>query len=113
MQDDATSIAVADNGDIYVAWNTFGLGDWFAGDLYVAKSTDGGLSFGTPVRVNDTDYRARVWSPTFIYTPRMTSGLFCTGLIRLLICAISELIFRVPQRTGLPGIITKGVTGLT
>ena len=36
-------------GDQYVSWNNFAVG---GGALYVAKSTDGGLTWGAPVQLN-------------------------------------------------------------
>jgi len=46
------SIATDPNGNIYVAWADNR--DDSSGDIYLAKSTDGGNSFETNVRVDDT-----------------------------------------------------------
>jgi uncharacterized repeat protein (TIGR01451 family) len=52
---------VAPNGDVYVAWiNFFGAGDHDC-SLDIVRSTDGGISFGSPVRVVDFD---RSYNPT-------------------------------------------------
>jgi len=45
------SIAVDPNGNIYVVWYDKRNGNW---DIYFAKSTNGGVSFGPNVRVDDT-----------------------------------------------------------
>lgn len=49
-------LAVMPDGTIYVSWQRYafdsGLGYWDS-DVYVAKSTDGGASFGTNVKVSD------------------------------------------------------------
>ncbi len=42
------SLALSDDGVIYVSWSNWY--DW----LYVSKSTDGGMSFGSDIQVNDT-----------------------------------------------------------
>jgi len=46
-----SSIAVDANGNIYVVWED--LGNFLDYDIYFAKSTDGGISFESNVRVND------------------------------------------------------------
>ena len=48
-------------GDQYVSWNNFAIG---GGALYVAKSTDGGLTWGAPVQLN----------PGFIRDVQITTG---------------------------------------
>lgn len=47
--------AVSKDGKIYIVWTDGrnGLGNAFSWDIYFATSSDGGLSFGTNVRVND------------------------------------------------------------
>jgi hypothetical protein len=49
-------LAVDRGGNIYVSWNRYyydgNLGQWDY-DIYMARSTDGGASFGTNVKVND------------------------------------------------------------
>lgn len=49
--DNNTSMAVDLNGNIYLAWND-GRRAGGNGDIYFAKSTDGGQTFGSNVRVN-------------------------------------------------------------
>jgi hypothetical protein len=48
-------LAVSKDGKVYVVWTDGrnGLGHVFSWDIYFATSPDGGLSFGTNVRVND------------------------------------------------------------
>jgi hypothetical protein len=47
------SIAVdPESGDLFLAWVAESAGEW---DLYFARSSDGGESFSSPVRVNDVD----------------------------------------------------------
>ena len=56
------SLAVDNNGNIHVAWLDFRSGE---ADIYYAKSTDGGLSFSTNVKVNDVGAgTARYHDPT-------------------------------------------------
>jgi hypothetical protein len=45
------TLAVDADGNIYITWvdDSEGVGDW---NIYVSKSTDGGTSFSTPVKVN-------------------------------------------------------------
>jgi hypothetical protein len=57
VSDDATdtdqvrpTIAVGRDGTVYLAWQDGRAGDW---DVYYARSTDGGVSFGTNLRVNE------------------------------------------------------------
>jgi parallel beta-helix repeat protein len=47
---DSPRIAVSRNGDIYVVWTDWRDGN---GDIYFAKSNDGGMNFGPNIRVND------------------------------------------------------------
>jgi len=47
----APKVAVATNGDVYVAWYDYRNGNY---DIYFAKSIDDGASFGANVRVDDT-----------------------------------------------------------
>lgn len=56
------SLAVAPNGDVYVAWRTFDVNPLVSNPMdsavFVARSTDGGASFGPPVQVaRFVDYR--------------------------------------------------------
>ncbi len=48
----APSLALAEDGTLYLAWTT---GEDDGADIQVAKSADGGASFGTPVVVAPTD----------------------------------------------------------
>lgn len=66
IQDDSTAIAADDSGNIYVAWESFQDGTPEGGNIYVAKSTDGGKTFGDPVRVNDVPSKASVGIGTFM-----------------------------------------------
>lgn len=50
---DAPSVAVAQDGAVYVAWTARAGGGAHATTLYVSASRDGGRSFGEPARVND------------------------------------------------------------
>lgn len=50
---DAPSVAVAQDGTVYVAWTARAGGGAHATTLYVSASRDGGRSFGEPARVND------------------------------------------------------------
>ena len=57
VNDDATdrdqarpALAVGRDGSVHLAWQDSRNGDW---DIYHARSTDGGASFGANVRVND------------------------------------------------------------
>ncbi len=57
VNDDATdtdqarpALAVGRDGSVHVAWQDSRSGDW---DIYTARSTDGGTSFGANVRAND------------------------------------------------------------
>jgi hypothetical protein len=50
---DAPSVAVAQDGAVYVAWTARTGGAAQATTLYVSASRDGGRSFGEPARVND------------------------------------------------------------
>lgn len=45
------SVTVDKSGAVYVAWQDYRNGNW---DIYLAKSIDGGLSFGPSARVDDT-----------------------------------------------------------
>jgi len=57
------SVAVDTSGNVYVAWQDYRESD--KPDIYFAKSTDGGLSFGTDIRVDDTGSdTSRQWFPT-------------------------------------------------
>ena len=60
------NVAVAPNGDVYVSWRTFDLNSFKSNPvdsaIFVARSTDGGSSFGKAVRVAtfvDYDQNAR------------------------------------------------------
>src|SRR5205085_9914776 len=50
---DAPSVAVAQDGTLYVAWTAREGAGGQATTLYVSASRDGGRSFGEPVKVND------------------------------------------------------------
>ncbi len=61
------SIAVDKAGRIYVAWQDTGRD---GGDIYIAISTDGGKSFGSPIRVDDaTESLTTQSSPRVAVTP--------------------------------------------
>jgi hypothetical protein len=54
-----SSVAVADNGDIYVSWGDYyggfypGWENTTAGDIFIARSTDNGASWGAKVNVSN------------------------------------------------------------
>jgi hypothetical protein len=50
---DAPSVAVAEDGTVYVAWTARAVEGGQATTLYVSSSRDGGRSFGEAVKVND------------------------------------------------------------
>ncbi|MFH1532414.1 MAG: hypothetical protein ABIK09_16945 [Pseudomonadota bacterium] len=66
IQDDAVALVVSPAGDVYVAWESFQDGSPDGGNIYVAKSTDGGLNFGPAVQVNDVATHASVGKSTFM-----------------------------------------------
>jgi hypothetical protein len=66
VQDDQTAIAVDGAGNVLVAWQSFDDGTPEGGNIYVAKSTDQGATFGTPVRVNDVLSKANVGKARFM-----------------------------------------------
>lgn len=65
-QDDSTAVAVDGFGNIYVAWESFQDSTPEGGNIYVAKSTDGGKTFSAPVQVNDVPSKAQVGIGTFM-----------------------------------------------
>ncbi len=53
------------SGNIYVSFSDYSRWDWYAGetgDVLVARSTDGGVSFGMPARVDDVASFEQLWS---------------------------------------------------
>jgi len=66
VQVDQTAMAVDQDGNIYVAWETFPDGTDAGGNIYVAKSSDGGVTFGQQVQVNDVTSEANVGVSSFI-----------------------------------------------
>jgi len=44
------AVATDGSGNVYAVWQDLRNGNW---DIYFAKSTDGGVTFGTNVRVDD------------------------------------------------------------
>ena len=66
VQVDQTALAVDDEGNIYLGWQTFPDGSQSGGNIYVAKSTDGGATFGDEVQVNDVAGKANVGNSQFI-----------------------------------------------
>lgn len=63
------SLAVDQNGMIYVAWQDYRRNQ---ADIYFAKSTDGGKTFGANIRVNDDIGRAGQLYPSLAVDPRGT-----------------------------------------
>lgn len=55
------SIAVDNNDNVYMVWQDERNGNW---DIYFAKSTDGGKSFGTNIRVNDDTSTSNQGTPS-------------------------------------------------
>jgi len=66
IQDDQVALAHDAEGGIYVAWESFPDGSPQGGNIYVAKSTNVGQAFGTPVQVNDVDTKASVGHSRFM-----------------------------------------------
>ena len=63
-------------GDIYVTFANRGTGADQA-DAFLVQSTDGGATFGTPVRINDDATTTDQWFPTLAVTPDGANlGLF-------------------------------------
>src|SRR5262247_3415238 len=56
------------NGNIYVVYNNNPAGVDKA-DIFVVQSTDGGVTWGAPVRVNDDATTTDQWQPTLAVTP--------------------------------------------
>ncbi|HEX9410402.1 MAG TPA: exo-alpha-sialidase [Actinomycetota bacterium] len=56
------------NGDLYVLYNEVGAGSDRA-DVYLKQSTDGGVSWGSAVRINDDSGTNDQWSPAVAVTP--------------------------------------------
>src|SRR5215510_9915589 len=56
------------NGNIYVVYNNNPPGVDKA-DIFVAQSTDGGATWGAPIRVNDDATTTDQWQPTLAVTP--------------------------------------------
>jgi len=53
IQDDQTAIVADSEGNLYAGWESFDDGSSEGGNIYVAKSDDGGATFGPKIRVND------------------------------------------------------------
>jgi hypothetical protein len=69
--EDMNDIFVDQNGTIYCVWND-GRRDEYGSDIYFAKSTDNGVSFGANMRVNDIsgpNDRDRFGSTLVVYGP--------------------------------------------
>jgi hypothetical protein len=56
------------SGDVYVTFANVGAGGDKA-DAFLVRSTDGGASFGAPLRVNDDATATDQWFPTLAVTP--------------------------------------------
>ncbi len=61
----------ANDGAIYIVWTNIGVPGVNTGDpdIYMAKSTDGGVSFGTPTRVNQDATTNAQWFPWIACDP--------------------------------------------
>ncbi|MCO4760192.1 MAG: hypothetical protein KC502_01730 [Myxococcales bacterium] len=59
-QDDQVAIARDSKGNLYYAWQSHD------GDMFAAKSTDGGKTWTKPVQVNDVKEKANVGKGTFL-----------------------------------------------
>jgi hypothetical protein len=66
MQDDSTAVVTDTLGNVYVGWESFQDGSPEGGNVYVARSTDGGKTFGAAVKVNDVASKANVGIGTFL-----------------------------------------------
>jgi hypothetical protein len=56
------------NGDIYVTYSNY-QGGADKADVFLVQSTDGGATWGAPVRVNDDATTTDQWHPTLAVTP--------------------------------------------
>ena len=59
-QDDQVAIAADSKGHLYYAWQSFD------GDIFAAKSTNGGKTWTKPLQVNDVTGKANVGKATFL-----------------------------------------------
>ena len=66
IQDDSVALVVSPAGDVFVAWESYQDDSVDGGNIYVARSVDGGLTFGPAVQVNDVDTHASVGKSTFM-----------------------------------------------
>lgn len=66
IQDDSTAVVIDPAGNVYVGWESFQDGSPEGGNIYVAKSSDGGVTFGQPVQVNDVNSKANVGISNFM-----------------------------------------------
>lgn len=66
VQDDQIALAVGDDGTIYLAWQSFNDDSPEGGNMYVAKSSDSGVTWTDPVQVNDVAKEANVGKATFL-----------------------------------------------
>ena len=66
IQDDSTAVVIDPAGNVYVGWESFQDGSPEGGNVYVAKSADGGATFGAPVQVNDVNSKANVGISSFL-----------------------------------------------
>ena len=55
-------------GDIYVTYNNKPAGV-DKGDIFLVQSTDGGVTWGAPLRINDDTTTTDQWQPTLAVTP--------------------------------------------
>jgi hypothetical protein len=56
------------SGNVYVVFDNKGAGT-DKGDVFIAQSTDGGATFGAPIKVNDDVTTTDQWQPTLAVSP--------------------------------------------
>jgi hypothetical protein len=60
-----SQVAVGPSGEVYVAWEFFDA-DFTIREINIGKSTDNGMSFGSPVKVDDVTCVGDCFLPTFL-----------------------------------------------
>ncbi|MEC4721620.1 sialidase family protein [Noviherbaspirillum sp. CPCC 100848] len=111
----APSLALAEDGAVYLAWTT---GEDDGADIHVAKSVDGGESFGAPVIVAPTDRYAD--APKLAAGPggvlhlayaQSEGGPFARHAIRYTQSSDGGRSFRAPMEVAAPATTPTSMTG--